>query len=215
MVEIDMTTINKWMATDEYKEAVEKWARETLDSTRKEFATEADRMFKELLTYGRTQCSVPFKEEKMEDKYFTPDIEDIRVGYYCEHTSDGLAFGLNNYDDIIVGELETCDVIQYIKWHVEDGYDIGNMIRVPFLTKEQIEEEGWKVLEKEWGTFIEKDNYMGRFTIVDGLPIITLLAKDVCKMDWLLPNSPEMFRLVLPCKDINTLRYICKLLRIN
>jgi hypothetical protein len=56
------------------------------------------------------------------DKYFTPDIEDLRVGYECD----------------LLGS----------KIVIEDRHDLDlsfdHPLRTPYLTKEQIEAEGWK-----------------------------------------------------------------------
>lgn len=73
----------------------------------------------------------------MEIKYYIPDISDIRVGYECE--------------------TKVYPYPNWIKTKIEDGEDIEFIfskqweIRVPYLTKEQIESEGWIV-----------DNSMGK-----------------------------------------------------
>lgn len=134
----------------------------------------------------------------MENKYFTPDIEDIRVGYELEKYGETLI--VKNLADIdeILGDLDYCP---------ED-------VRVPFLTKEQIEAEGWAVKNIDFASryYIDKSNYMGVVETWGKFPVVSILAKDVTKIDWM--SSPEMFRVTLPCKDINTFRYICKLLGI-
>lgn len=78
------------------------------------------------------------------DKYFIPSIEDIRVGYECEYTSDGSGWVPS---EIIKGKLYTLNVVEIIKWVIEYGYDMKDIIRVPYLTKEQIEAEGFPVLQ--------------------------------------------------------------------
>lgn len=86
-----------------------------------------------------------------------------------------------------------------------------------YLTKEQIEAEGWEernLNQSTKFTYFRKGNYMLAFRVVNGLPVIHILAADVLKMEWLIPDAPENFRVTLPCKDINTFRYICKLLEI-
>jgi hypothetical protein len=72
--------------------------------------------------------------------YYTPSIEDIKVGYECEI--------LWNYN--YLPENEWCKV-KVLKGTTEDFdlYDFTsripkNEIRTPYLRKEQIEAEGWE-----------------------------------------------------------------------
>lgn len=128
-----METINKWMATDEYKEAVEKWAQETLDSTRKEFATEADRMFKELLTYGRTQCSVPLKEEKIEEKDFIEENGTYTMAQIMEKwTAEEIQQAFDDIDKRWVKILKECiphlQELQKLKYSSDRGHFINFII---------------------------------------------------------------------------------------
>ena len=72
----------------------------------------------------------------MENKYYTPDIEDIRVGYECE------IFNPANTDPFILGHYY--DSWDKITIHRVNMYDVGRKeFRTPYLTKEQIEAEGW------------------------------------------------------------------------
>lgn len=84
------------------------------------------------------------------ENYYTPSIEDIHVGYECEHTTDTLTFRVNNTDKIIKDKLYPYDVINYLKWIIEDGHEISEFIRTPYLTKEQIEKEGWVKLDNKF-----------------------------------------------------------------
>lgn len=82
-------------------------------------------------------------EQVIDLKYYTPDIEDIRVGYEYEVYSEGL------WED---------SVEDFLGWY-EYKFSIGNCfrdiddiktlmknryIRTAYLTKEQIEAEGWR-----------------------------------------------------------------------
>lgn len=88
--------------------------------------------FEELLT--------KIKETKvMENKYFIPEISDLRVGYEGEYHNSSI-------DEAGVKELN------YDRWEktILDKHNIITMLtygiktfRVPYLTKEQIEAEGW------------------------------------------------------------------------
>ena len=75
-------------------------------------------------------------------------------------------------------------------------------IRVPYLTKEQIEAEGWT---KEKSYFIKNNIYLffeDKFLVIDsGNPF-----------SWEAIDSEILFK--GKCKDINTFRKICKLLEI-
>lgn len=147
-------------------------------------------------------------------KYFQPDITDIRVGYECEvkwHTyGDGI-----NWRSYIV--------------KAGDSILTTNNVRVPYLTKEQIEAEGW----------VRQNNYFDetkkqRLGLIPDYELKTefgslrLFIKDLekpyesidieryIKSD---PNNPwslsgKWFVYRGQCKDINTFRYICKLLNI-
>ncbi len=70
---------------------------------------------------------------KKDDKYFTPSIEDIRVGYECEIKPTGSEVDWMPY--IINGD-------NAFK-HYETRGKGATSIRVPYLTKEQIESCGF------------------------------------------------------------------------
>lgn len=138
-----------------------------------------------------------------ENKYFTPSIEDIRVGYECEIKQRGLG-----YLDWTPYTIHS----KYAFYHYFD--DSGSAsIRVPYLTKEQIEAEGW-ILKSDYGA---GTSYMKGSTY----------RLDTHKHAGLTYNLHDirLFKLGLwedirgkvyegECKDINTFRYICKLLGI-
>lgn len=157
----------------------------------------------------------------MENKYFTPDIEDIRVGYECEYMSPSLG-----WIKLIVADY-------HFKTNIPEGYNgisifniseylkQENWIRVPYLTKEQIEAEGWKPVDlKGFAYRYGVPSFRHGFTKGNFIAVldtrkyhIEISAADVTLIDF-LPEFPEMFRVTIPCKDINTFRYICKLLGI-
>ena len=149
----------------------------------------------------------------MDDKYFVPDIEDIRVGYEFElikYSSNN--YGLNKSEcswtkhtlkkeDIFSSGykedsfLETC--ISYLN---------SKHLRVPYLTKEQIEAEGWREVSK-----FRYEKINSNITIYYGNdhylwimhPATTILGEKY------LANSFKG-----EIKSINEFRYICKLLKI-
>jgi len=134
------------------------------------------------------------------NKYFIPDITDLRVGYACEHTSAGNF--LNG--EIIVDKLTELDVARYLDWSLTSNLE--DMIRVSYLTKEQIEAEGWKEISKynyekinsNITAYYGDDHYLWIMH-----PGKTILGEDY------LANSFKG-----ECKSINEFRYICKLLKI-
>lgn len=154
----------------------------------------------------------------MDNKYFIPDITEIRVGYEGEinwnlgYENKYIPFKVKIQNE----DFAYTDEISNIINAVDDGYA---EVRTPYLTKEQIEAEGWTSfisvynnevsLENMHYIFVnEKSNYMlGWYFNTNQLAILVKdpsLVKDYY-------TSPT-FR--GECKDINTLRLICKLLGI-
>jgi hypothetical protein len=77
--------------------------------------------------------------------YFTPSIEDIRIGYECECLWQRPE--PRTWDKI---EITETDTEEYLKLSVEDVIRRvkSNEIRVPYLTKEQIENCGFTLKHK-------------------------------------------------------------------
>ncbi len=71
------------------------------------------------------------------DKYYTPDVSDLFIGYECEYQRHKGEW----FCDII-----TATDIYNFREHPEK-------VRTPYLTKEQIEKEGWK--EIHWREYIK------------------------------------------------------------
>jgi len=116
----------------------------------------------------------------MKEEYYTPDDEDIRIGY--------------EYD------LLNSKII------IEDRYDLDiafdQPIRTSYLTKEQIEAEGWKKQYKK-----------GTWRVYQKYPIHIVLMYDEEKHELSIDND-FMILYQGECKSINEFRYICKLLKI-
>lgn len=138
------------------------------------------------------------------NKYYVPDIEDIHIGYECE-----LKLKENS-------KTKWCKII------IEDGqdieeivrsycYGIPNDIRVPYLTKEQIEAEGW---ETEFNTSFDSVLFYAQrgnlFKLIYNYDIKIL---DIWTNDSEDDRTVGLFR--GECKSINEFRYICKLLNIK
>lgn len=73
-----------------------------------------------------------------QNKYYTPEIEDLRVGYEYEF----------RYDEKHTWQKETIDICPQLD-HEQFDWVYGllekNNLRVPYLTKEQIVDEGWEL----------------------------------------------------------------------
>ena len=142
----------------------------------------------------------------MKNKYFTPDMEDFHIGYECEISTPTI-WKSGKFPEIL--ELNS-ELDEFGKDSLMKAAHA--ILRVPYLTKEQIEAEGWKenVLnnnEKALLLFLKNGyelrmykNYICRFSIlIVGAGII--------------PNWDKVL-FEGKCKDINTFRKICKLLEI-
>lgn len=146
----------------------------------------------------------------MDNKYFTPDIEDIRVGYELEShnwSMDEMGIPELNYDRWEKWVLNKADVKHFMK------YGIRGSIRVPYLTKEQIEAEGWKLDFSRHitpGIGYCKDN--AELNYYHGY--VTSKNKHV-RTTTILIRIDGRDRYLGDCKSINEFRYINKLLGIT
>jgi hypothetical protein len=158
----------------------------------------------------------------MENKYFTPDIENIRVGYECECL--WLKPEPRTWNKIKITEANT---ETYLELSVEDVINRTKTgeIRVAYLTKEQIEAEGWKFWQtnricnwykREMFDWSDKARDFYGYVIY-GMTLLHDPEKNKIKI-WFdftggTPEDSCMFE--GECKDINTFRTICKLLNIK
>lgn len=128
-------------------------------------------------------------------KYFVPEISDIRVGYECEIWWNYNYLPKDEWCSVKVLQGSTVDF---------DLYDFTsrinkNEIRVPYLTKEQIEADGW----------FHRENT--NIFIKGKIGLAYNFDKHLICIGY--ENGHILFN--GECKDINTFRYICKLLKIN
>lgn len=141
----------------------------------------------------------------MNDKYFTPEIEDIRVGYECEireYNNTPYYKYTFKKDEFMWGDTEGETTIS--KYY-------NNIIQTLYLTREQIEAEGWK-----FNTYFSSGGDRGGsiYQKIIGENHYTLsgfIAITIHKWNSQYGTS-TLYR--GECKDINTFRYICKLLNI-
>jgi len=78
----------------------------------------------------------------MKNKYYTPEIEDLYVGYECEHTSNMSSFIVEDYDDVVKDKLTSTDLRWYIQWAEEEN-SLKKFIRTKYLDQSDIESLGW------------------------------------------------------------------------
>lgn len=142
---------------------------------------------------------------------YHPDIEDIRIGgEYLVNWSRGYKETFEPYSPR-VKENEGAYVhdISNLIHAMDDGYA---EVIVPFLTSEQIEIEGWKKpnppymchYPNEWGIYLFYINGNYRLHSIPSKHLIRIV--DVRREENLFEGK---------CPDVNTFRYICKLLNIK
>lgn len=146
--------------------------------------------------------------QEQNSKYFTPNIEDIRVGYECEVESN------SKWKHITVTAI---DSEENSIGTDNGGYWLAAQnLRVPYLTKEQIEADGW-----DFGSsyilianFAEegKDEEI-RIGIKNNYKLVYNFYTHKLKITEHNPDELVLFN--RECKDINTFRLILKLLHIN
>jgi len=134
------------------------------------------------------------------EQYYTPEIEDFRVGYEYERLNDKTwnKETLESHMLYTPNIGEACD--SEITEILRDLHD--NKIRVPYLTKEQIKAEGWELRTEGYSrNFYEKGEESLLVHHVGHWIIITDLSEEqIYKGD---------------CKSINEFRTIMKLLNIK
>lgn len=139
----------------------------------------------------------------MDNKYFIPEKEEIRIGYECEifvgdtwiKTTVGETYGFIGIDAIISLLKE-------------------KKVRVAYLTKRDIVDEGWKILKKS------DNNYI--YAEIENIPYNTsTLRYDISHTTLAIYNVflstagisvPSYYG---ECADVNTFRYIIKKLKIK
>jgi len=145
----------------------------------------------------------------MKNKYFTPDIEDIHVGYECEILKETWEPFKFNVKEIIP-----------VFARVNSKTILSDKIKVPYLTKEQIEAElinDWKFNELT-STFQKKiirENFILNVDIYYNNFFKKLQIKVIEEHEEFNKLSKTEYNLYNgQCKDINTFRKIIKLLGI-
>jgi hypothetical protein len=134
------------------------------------------------------------------DKYFTPDIEDLCIGYELEmnwnraYEEKWVPIKISIQDEEFTYTDEISDIVNAL----DDGMSEA---RTAFLTKEQIEAEGWKETISH-GVYQKGEFKLGYLWNTEEPPQIWI--------DYIHFRKYEA-----ECKSINEFRYICKLLKIK
>jgi hypothetical protein len=161
----------------------------------------------------------------MENKYFTPDIEDLCIGYEYEKYS----IGLQVVNDMFLPDNERDDELKWRPKRIESGSDIihleacsyqgekelyrpykilwKNYIRVPYLTKEQIEAEGWI---DDTASFQKPELFVAYQNSSTWRKLVYRFSDNMLQ----IVEVDDSYIYSGNCKDINTFRKITKLLKI-
>lgn len=146
---------------------------------------------------------------EIENKYYTPKIEDLFVGYECQTAEVNWDLIPESYwYPICITEKDLKESRPRSFGH-NDTYSIWSFpIRTPFLTKEQIEQEGWENRKNiffhtgQYGLYgVKIENFKNNPEKIFKIRIV-----DLYLMEQLFYGM---------CSSINEFRKICKLLNID
>ena len=157
------------------------------------------------------------------EKYFIPEISDLFVGYECEIIN----YASNNYNK----DKSTCKWNKFVlkKEHLFSSYDGSSFLetcvsclnfeelRVPFLTKEQIENEGYIFRTNNRSKFVKSNNteeWGLDYNYNTNMLFIEKGTKLEEDKDFYYPYEGSNYIFVGKCRCINEFRTICKLLEI-
>lgn len=135
----------------------------------------------------------------MKDNYYTPELEDVYVGYECEIRSDS--------NDTIWWEQQTIkkgwsgvdDTLELLTYYIK-----YNFIRTKYLDKDDIESLGFKYKETiRSGDYFTKDNLGLIYIKEDNILIMYKIYEDIKYNQMIFEGN---------CKSINELKKIIKYL---
>jgi hypothetical protein len=155
--------------------------------------------------------------EKTSDKYFIPKVEDLHIGYECEFYEPGSG---NTYLPLTI-KLDDPTIWNVYKLQLELGW-----VRTPYLTKEQIEAEGWEMYSKGidlWFKFkespithtnIQEQSGYKPYNLYLNYGLHDHRLKIRCDFDGGADFNASDTLFEGTCKDINEFRIISKLIGI-
>jgi hypothetical protein len=133
----------------------------------------------------------------MKNKYFTPDIEDFCIGY--------------EYETIYLKSVWTKESLRIMDagWFFEsyENDAVPTEFRVPYLTKEQIEAEGWI---DDTLCYQTPELFVGLQNSQTWRKLVYKFSDNVLQ----IVEVDDYYIYSGQCKDINTFRKIIKLLEI-
>lgn len=151
----------------------------------------------------------------MENKYYTPKLEELFVGYECLKFLPKKEAGLTS--EAFSPYIINADDFKLFAPSVYEGYtvsfagfipnDPGFYFRTPFLTKEQILKEGWEFTSSN-DTFHEFKKGFYNIAFWEGFKLAVEPDKDY----WRIRSAPPRYNGT--CPSINEFRTIIKLLNI-
>ena len=149
----------------------------------------------------------------MENKYFTPGIADIYVSYELEWKSQIIKQDW----EITVCDIDLISIIYDEYEHADIEEPFNQQFRVPYLTKEQIEAEGWELIQiyPKGACIFQKGTKEEGYELTCDFTEHRVHFTELyfCGLDDEYTRTKLTWR-SLECKDINTFRKICKLLEI-
>lgn len=146
----------------------------------------------------------------MENKYYTPELEDLHIGYECErkHYKNGIApYELSQEQ---AREFYKNSEIEWSKEIIRSLFNYTHLlmdnevIRTKYLDKEDIESLGWR--QRNSSNIFEKDKTYLSFNIYSNIPVIEIFKN---------LEEKYIFMYIGECKSINELRKLMKWLKIN
>lgn len=143
------------------------------------------------------------------NKYYTPSINQLFVGYQCEIESNKIW-----YPETILGISTKENIVECNGFDYYINKDLSN-VRTPYLSVEDIEKEGWKLSNYSW-IYQDYESFKNK----DVLEHIRLFEKDDLKLYFqsesknisIYKKDSTLFN--GETKSINEFRYITKLLKI-
>ena len=167
---------------------------------------------------------------EQENKYYTPDISELYVGYECQIGNTGYAedFEGVNWRNIVLGKRDEENSSSYPYYDLfADIADSLFQIRTKYLDQSDIESCGWENCRKLTDWFgkndklnqvaFDKENMMLGYDY--DTHILVIAVKDPTKSEdgktevFDYPRNAKWFR--GECKSINELRTIMKFLKIT
>jgi hypothetical protein len=148
-----------------------------------------------------------------EEKYYVPDREDFKEGFEYEklyNTYSPPDFKLTSSNWL----KETFDDFTSEENYLFNRQLMDNNIRVPFLTKEDIEKEGWVYNGKSIDLWFYKEGEFERTSYTVYKVTLHYNLEDKWLLIYLKDNGEDVLIFQGKCRCINDFKTVCKLLNI-